>query len=299
MKRIRPKHRLISALSLLIFLFASSPHADETDSLLAVTPAIRTYATQTVDPMLTLMPDKDKLSLLIRTSEILNDPQTGISVNRIKPSYFMIYDKLEQIGLGFLVLWFLSPEQGPIVREWRGRFMGANPADVFFRQSADDIIRTRAAFGCSHYARTFISIVKALNLIEDPEAMLYAISTKADDYNRALNQVDANMTLNGHQFVLVRLDGRWLALNPSKAESVPMPRDFSPRNVRPPRNIPVRFPSYPGIVLLLRKVGRDHNDGCRDDTLENLMNIYRSGDAQDNEFKWDRYDDAGNSEAPE
>ena len=40
---------------------------------------------------------------------------------------------------------------------------------IFFAPSADDIIKTKAAFGCSHYARSFIAVVKALGLIDNPE----------------------------------------------------------------------------------------------------------------------------------
>ena len=83
--------------------------------------------------------------------------------------------------------------------------MQKNPADVFFVPSADDIIKTKAAFGCSHYARSFIAVVKALHLVANPEDIRYTISSKSDNYNQALDKRDKELTINGHQFVIVKI----------------------------------------------------------------------------------------------
>ena len=167
--------------------------------------------------------------------------------------------------------------------------MGLNPADVFFAPSADDIIETKAAFGCSHYSRSFIAIVKVLGLVANPGDIRYAITSKSDNYNQALAKGDKEMTINGHQFVIVRIAGKWIALNSSKAEWTQLPDDFTPDSVVPPKNISVRFDSYPEITFLFRKVGRDFNDDCNDSSLSALMNIYRSGDANIQDFKWEEY----------
>ena len=165
---------------------------------------------------------------------------------------------------------------------------------MFFGPSADDIIKAKAAFGCSHYARSFMAVVKALGLMDNPGDVRYAISSKADDYNQALDNNDREMTINGHQFVLVRIASKWLAINTSKSEWAALPQGFSPALVRPPGNIPLRFASYPEVTFLLRKVGADYNDDCSDNSLIALMNIYRSGHARDSDFKWDRFVDTDN-----
>ena len=73
-----------------------------------------------------------------------------------------------------------------------------------------------------------------------------------------------------------------------------MPVGFSPDSLSPPQNIPIRFESYPDVTFLLRKIGKDYNDDCNDNSLAALMNISRSGDAQDSNFKWERFADTDN-----
>jgi len=242
-----------------------------------------------VKPILDSYKSKDKLSLLLKISDILIDAETGIHTNEIQPSTYMMYDKLDKVGLGFLITFTLTSEQKQILKAWHSKFMQKNPADLFFAPSADEIIRTRAAFGCTHYARSFIAVVKALGIIYDPGEMRYVVSSKSDDYNKALEKLDRKMTINGHQFVLVNIDSKWIAINTSKSEYIMMPEDFSPDNLNPPNNIPIHFKSYPDVTFLLRKIGKDYNDDCDDNSLSALMNISRSGDSQRSDFKWEKY----------
>jgi hypothetical protein len=102
------------------------------------------------------------------------------------------------------------------------------------------------------------------------------------------------MTINGHQFVIVKISGKWIALNTSKSKWKKLPNGFTPDSVVPPKNIPIRFASYPKITFLLRKVGTDYNDDCNDGSLIALMNIYRSGDANNSDFKWEKYSNKNN-----
>jgi hypothetical protein len=133
--------------------------------------------------------------------------------------------------------------------------------------------------------------VKAFGLIDKPEELRYVISCKADDYNKALEKMDTKMTINGHQFVIAKIDTKWIALNTSKSEFTEMPEGFSPGSLNPPANISIRFESYPDVIFLLRKIGKDYNDDCNDNSLVALMNISRSGEALDSNFKWDRFKD--------
>ena len=175
----------------------------------------------------------------MKVSEVLIDPATGVHVNAMKPRDFILYNKLDKLRLGFLISFKLSAEQKKIIEAWNSRFMQENPADVFFAPSADDIVRTRAAFGCSHYARAFMAVVKALGIMDAPEDLRYTVSSKADSYNEALEAGDTGMTIHGHQFVLARVENSWVAVNTSKGKWTAMPQGFSPEGVRPPHNIPV------------------------------------------------------------
>ena len=280
---------LIIVLATLCFFIAHPALSNEEASLLEVTPSISEYAMNTVKPILDAANENDLLSQLIKVSTILRNPETGINQNTISPATYMIYDKLDKIKLGFLATWTLTPQQKQIVKMRHAEFMEKNPADVFFAPSADELIRTRAAFGCSHYARAFIAVAKALGLINNPKDMRYVIACKADDYNKALQKNDHKMTINGHQFVLVKINGQWIAFNTSKSDWTLMPKGFSPDRLSHNENIPVNFKAYPDIIFLLRKIGKDYNDGCADNSLQSLMNIYRSGDAQDPGFKWNHF----------
>lgn len=274
------------------FSCAASPHFSsnkDNESLVEVTPNIREYVSHTVSPVIAAYPKNDKLSLLLKVSEILHDPQIGIDVNRIDPSTYIIYDKLDKIMLGSTILFKLSSKQKNNLKDWHLKYMQNNPADVFFAPSADEIIKNKAAFGCSHYARAFIAVVKALGMINNPENLRYAISCRADNYNQALEKSDIKATINGHQFVMVRIDSKWIAINTSKSEWTAMPEGFSPDLIAPPDNVSVRFASYPDVTFLLRKIGNDYDDDCNDNSLTSLMNIYRSGNIQSSDFRWEKF----------
>jgi branched-subunit amino acid transport protein len=275
---------------LIILCFSSGTvFSQENISTVEVTDNVVRYATDIVKPILDSNQTQDRLSLLIKVSEILHDPEKGIDTNRIEPKDFMIYDKLNSIRLGFLVTRKRTSRQKQILKSWHSKYMRNSPANVFFAPTADDIIQTKAAFGCSHYARAFMAVVKALDLIDNPKDLRYVVSSKSDDYNKALEQSDKQMTINGHQFVLVKSGSQWIAINTSQSEYTIMPDGFSPDNIGPPQNVSVRFSSYPQITFLLRKIGQDFNDDCEDDSLSALMNISRSGHPKNSDFKWDKF----------
>ena len=284
--------QLVTLILISLFCLIFSPaYSKNAGSLIEVTPTVKEYAFNVVKPILDSYSKKDELSQLLKVSEIIADSELGVQTNSIEPSKFIIYDKLETLKLGFLYTFNLSSEQKQILKTWRSKFMRSNPADVFFAPSADDIIKTKAAFGCSHYARSFIAVVKALHLIANPEDIRYAISSKSDNYNQALAKRDKELTINGHQFVIVKISGKWIALNTSKSEWTQLPDGFTPDSVVPPKNISVRFTSYPEVTFLFRKIGKDFNDGCNDSSLTALMNIYRSGKANNPNFMWEKYSD--------
>ncbi len=276
-------------LTSLFCLFFLPAYSKDAGSLIEVTPAVKEYAFNLIKPILDSYDKKDEFSQLLKVLEIIADPELGVQTNAIEPSKFIIYDKLEILKLGILCTLNLTSRQKQLLKNWRSKFMQSNPADVFFAPSADDIIKTRAAFGCSHYARSFIAVVKALHLVTNPKDIRYTISSESDTYNQALTRQDKEMTINGHQFVIIKISNRWIALNTSKSEWVQLPDGFTPESVAPPRNISIRFPSYPEITFLFRKIGVDINDDCGDNSLIALMNIYRSGDKNNPNFKWNTY----------
>jgi hypothetical protein len=171
--------------------------------------------------------------------------------------------------------------------------MRADLADVFFAQSAEDVFETRAAFGCTHLARAFVALSRVLGIVAVPQDLRYCVSCVAEDYNVALSRKDQRRTINGHQFAMAKIEGRWVAINTSKAEYVLMPLEFSPDKCVPPSNIAVVFPSYGNTVFLLRRIGKNFDDDCGDCTLDALMNISRSGSVEQPSFLWAPFDGVG------
>lgn len=260
------------------------------ESALAVTQKVEEYSSTTVSPRLNDQTAQDVLGQLLLVSKILLDPHDGVAINRMDPSKFMVYNMLSKMKLGFVSTIGLSHPQKQTLRRWHQKYMQDNPADVFFAPSADEIIGTRAAFGCTHYARAFMAVVKALDLVDRPEDLRYVISSKADDYNLALEKQDIHGTINGHQFVIVKINDRWIAINTSKGASVPLPAGFDPEAIVPPHNTPIRFQAYPNVVFLFRKIGTNWDDDCGDDSLSALMNISRSGAPDNSGFLWETFE---------
>lgn len=288
------KTKIVICIAMLFLLDCAATRKDEDttapdEPLLAVTPGVKQYAQKIFLLRLDDMRGQDRLAQLLLVSKTLIDPQAGVSTNSMAPGKYMVYNMLSKVGLGALSTIALSPVQKQTLRRWRNKYMQANPADVFFAPSADEIVKTRAAFGCTHYARAFMAVVKSLGLVSRSGDLRYVISSKADDYNSALEKQDFNATINGHQFVIVRIGSRWTAINTSKGESTPLPEAFNPDACVPPRNTAIRFQSYPDVVFLIRRVGKDWDDGCGDNSLSSLMNISRSGSPGILDFLWEAF----------
>ena len=177
------------------------------------------------------------------------------------------------------------------LRILHNKYMLKHVTGIFFGPSASDIVKYRSAFGCSHYARAFIAIVKALQLSEKPTDIRYVISSKYDDYNKCVELKGGDCpTINGHQFVFAKIQNNWIALNTNKPNDyIVFPERFTPDINLKKTNIPIVFKKLPRIIFLLRKIGRDYSDDCGDSSLAGLMNISRSGDASSSELVWGKF----------
>ena len=255
-----------------------------------VTSEVEEYANSVVKPLISHIPKEEKLSMIQKVSEIILSKEHGVNANAVEPSKYIYYDIFDTLKLGFLVTVNLSSQQKQNIKNWHGKYMSDKAADVFFAPTASEIIKDRAAFGCTHYARVFISIINALEIIDNPGDLRYAVSCVAKDYNKAYKKQDYEMTINGHQFVMVRIDSKWYAINTSKGETIEMAKDFLPDKISPPNNTSIQFPSYPEITFLFRKIGKDNSDNIQDNSLIKLMNIYRSGESNRQSFSWNEYE---------
>ncbi|MGD8562233.1 MAG: hypothetical protein PVG03_06855, partial [Desulfarculaceae bacterium] len=263
-------------------------------SMLEVTGAVKDYARSVVKPRLGKLDKQDQLARLLEVVAILKDPKIGISSNKVSPRIFMNLARgsvQDTVPPGSRLLRDIPQDKREMVRILHNRYMLDHPAGIFFGPSASDIIQYRFAFGCTHFARAFIAIAKELHLVESPAHLRYAISSKHDDYNKCVQLKGLDCpTINGHQFALVRIKDRWAALNTNALNDyVFLPQGFDPDQDIKKKNIPVVFKSLPGLVFLLRKIGKDFNDDCGDDSLLALMNISRSGDPASSALGWGAY----------
>ena len=257
------RHALLMALFAAPAL-ASHPH------LVAVTPEIDAYAKSFVVPRLNACTN-DVLARLEAVVDVLVDGKVGVGTLGLGPQD---YGRLASAAKGQAVpagspLSFVAAEKREPMRLLFNKY--SPMPGIFFGPTASDVVKYRMAFGCTHYARAFLAVAKCLELTK-PEDLRYAISVKADEFEKLAK--DPGKTMNGHQFVIARIGGEWIAINTSrKNDTVKLPASFDPEKP----TVKAAFASYPGVTFLIRKVGRDWNDGCGDDSLERLMGMYRTG----------------------
>lgn len=283
---------LVFAICVLCFSCAKTVvnNSFQNEDATIVTSEVEEYANSVVKPLISHIPKEDKLTMILKVSEIILSKEHGVNSNAVEPSKYIYYDIFETLKLGFLVTVNLSSLQKQNIKNWHAKYMSDKAADVFFAPTASEIIKDRAAFGCTHYARVFVAIIKALEIIDNPSDLRYVVTCMAKDYNKAYKKQDYEMTINGHQFVMVRIGSKWYAINTSKGETIEMAKDFSPDKISPPNNTPIQFPSYPKTTFLFRKIGKDYSANIQDNTLIKLMNIYRSGDNNRQSFSWNEYE---------
>lgn len=270
---------------LLLFLFISctyKPSTRKEKSLIDVTENINKYTTNVILPE--LKKDDDLLKKLLKIVNILLDSNKGISKTKLTPNNFMSPFPLVFSGL--------SKEQKNTLKVLKNKYMTEHPAGIFFGPSTNDIVQYKFAFGCSHYARVFMTVVKSLKLINHPQNMRYAISCLSEDYNKCLlNPEKHDLKINGHQFVLVKIDENWYGINTNYSNDyIKFPKSFLIDKLSlKDKNISVQFKSLPKKIFLLRKIGKDYNDDCDDYSLNNLMNIYRSGEINSTKLNWEKF----------
>lgn len=285
---------VIAFLSVQLLPLGAAKANDDANSLLGVTEAVNNYAQSVVKPRISQIPAKDRLRQYLAIINVLLDSKHGISSSGLKVPHFMgLAQKSGQqiIDRDSGLLDDLPENKREAVRILHNKYMVEHPAGIFFGPSAGDIIKYKSAFGCSHYARSFIAVVKALNLVNDPSDLRYVVSSKYDDYNKCVDLKGRGCpTINGHQFVFVNIESHWVALNTNKANDyVVFPKGFTPDINLKRTNIPIVFKKIPGVLFVLRKIGQDYNDDCGDSSLRALINISRSGDPGSTELNWGRF----------
>ncbi len=181
----------------------------------------------------------------------------------------------------------VSTEQRTLYLELHNKYSRYGVDRLFFGPSAEDVVRFKMAFGCTHYARSLMTIIKELKIL--PEKNLkYVAAVSAADYKKICESSSDEVMANGHQFLLVKLDKSWSYWNTSNPtlELIPASGWENWKN----HNIAILFPSHSNLPaggkLFIRAIQKSNLDLICDDNLERLRNIYRSGSPADKDCKW-------------
>ena len=269
-------------------------NVNDDPNLLSITETIQNYSNDTI--LKKINDEPDYLSKLLKIVSILLDKNLGISTSNIDPNDFMklsFISRQHAIGQGSILLYMLPNTNRETIRVLHNKYMLQDASCIFFSPTADDVIKYKFAFGCTHYARAFISIVKSLHIVQNPKNMRYAISCNSIDYNNYLVSDDKNnFTINGHQFVIIKIKNKWYAINTNRLNDYTvLPDTFSPDMNIYKKNYPITFKAIEDKTFLLRKIGKDYDDNCNDNSFCKLMNIYISGNHLSNDANWKKYED--------
>lgn len=212
-------------------------------------------------------------------------PEDGVEAKLAKVAEYMHGDE----GLAFEHLKGFRRVRGYLVM---ARHLLGGVSGIFFAPRAGEIVKYRTAFGCSHYARAYIAILKALK-IPGLEDVRYVVSSSHTDYRSACPEKGApraeGLTINGHQFVAVKYGGKWWFINTSYKGLEKVPAGDMDHLAK---DIAVAFPSYAKESgsghdkLLVRYIGADPDDGACDVSFAALMNISSSGDPASPICRW-------------
>jgi len=289
-------HKFIILLLIIIPTGCSLNHdskINDDPDLLTVTESIQNYSNDTI--LKNINNETDDLSKLLKIVSILLDKSSGISTSNIDPGDFMklsFISRQHAVGQGSILLYILPDTNRETIRVLHNKYMIQDASCIFFSPTADDIIKYKFAFGCTHYARAFISIVKSLHIIQNPQNMRYVISCNSVDYNNyLLSDNKDNFTINGHQFVIVKIKNKWYAINTNRLNDYTvLPDTFSPDMDIYDKNYTITFKAIENKTFLFRKIAKDYDDNCNDNSFRKLMNIYISGNHFSNVANWEKYE---------
>jgi len=173
-------------------------------------------------------------------------------------------------------------EQVELYREMHNRYSRHGIANLFFGPTAEDVIHFKMAFGCSHFSRAIFSLVKLAKIVPDDD-IKYVAAVSVPDQEKICKSHKDDVMANGHQFLLIKIDGVWNYWNTSASalELLPAPDWKEWRS----KNEIVQFPSLYKMPdrgrVAVRAIEEKPNQPLCDNTLERLRNIYRSGNPSD------------------
>lgn len=171
------------------------------------------------------------------------------------------------------------------------------PADLPFVVTGSEAVEYGIQDGCTTFTKTFIVLAKASEL----EDLRFVPTGNTEDYNRACPQKGEarkeDVTINGHFFALVKIEGKWALVNctyfepyaveESQRYEVFFELEGEPVSPETLKNKRIRVPSFqregnppPPKELYVIAVGKDSNDDLDIENYRALMNMSVSGNCE-------------------
>lgn len=321
-----------AALSVLILVATGSGAKDYRDEALKVIPEVETFVVEhgivgsdleKVHKIIEVAHDKFLFPRVERErmEKWLADPKEEAafraSLQEKKISLKRLYDKRSSA--------LLTAEEDKQRQEWqREVFAGDHdlkvfdevirkkdilPLDIPFAVSGEEAVVYGISDGCTTAAKTFIVLALAAGLKETR----YVATGNVPDYNLACQAKGKprkpDITINGHFFALVKVDGRWALVNCTYFD--PYSEDektryeiffnLDGRDVDPEmlKSRILKVPSFqreaakgapnPPNRLYVIGVGRDSQDDMDIENYDALMNLSVSGDRNSCICQYDRF----------
>lgn len=229
---------------------------------------------------------KDKLSKIDnvrgRIAFLLKSVHESEPINSQKPSMEVLTAISEKFGAHEIASdktfsKFLAPFGKPVQRNAEvyrqlHNLYGVNGiSSVFFGPTAENVFRLKMAFGCSHYARALKALIAATGVL-DPADVRYVAAVSTADEDALCKSKDPQFMANGHQFLSVKIDGKWFYLNASsmKPEFIPQTQETGETIQFPSLS---KWPDHGRVAVAA--VDKPSQPLC-DGSLNDLKEIYRS-----------------------
>jgi hypothetical protein len=267
-------------MTILFFLVCGIAQAKEAcDDLTAAGPAVKSYATKLKEEILRKSTSEERLLYLLNSIHV----RDRIDAN--KPDLQIIGAIAEKFGakeissgssFSDLLKKFgkAAETNAETYRQIHNSYGIKGVPSVFFGPTAEDVVRLKIAFGCSHYARALKALILETGTLESSDVR-YVTALSSADENKLCHSKNQDYMANGHQFLSVRIKGVWYYLNAS-SENLELIRQHSPFNKEEGEY--VVFPSlskWPDggkvIVTQIEQIDRPVCDG----SLDALRTIYR------------------------
>jgi len=214
--------RIWLLISIFNFICGIAYAKDSCDKLTLAGPSVKAYAAKLEEKILKKASVRERLGHLLKTIHTLdpidnNKPDLQVQAAIAEkfgadelPNSSLITGILKKFGSA-------AEANAEIYRQVHNLYGTKGMSFVFFGPSAEEVIRLRIAFGCSHYARALKALIIETGTLA-PVDVRYVAAVSTADKKKLCESKNQELMANGHQFLSVKIKGIWYYLNASSAD---------------------------------------------------------------------------------